>query len=130
MLEKVGLKGKEKMRPHELSGGERQRAAIARAFLYPHDTLLMDEPFSSLDLALKQSLIALTHALWQEQKSTVVFVTHDVREAVCLAHTAVVLRAGEIGLKMPVSGDPPRDFLRAAPEEETLISALMHGKTE
>mgnify|MGYP001852438073 FL=1 len=50
MLAKVGLAGREKSYPHELSGGERQRVAIARAFLYPHEMLLMDEPFSSLDL--------------------------------------------------------------------------------
>lgn len=53
MLAKVGLAGREKSYPHELSGGERQRVAIARAFLYPHEMLLMDEPFSSLDLSLK-----------------------------------------------------------------------------
>lgn len=125
MLERVGLKGREKSRPKELSGGERQRVAIARAFLYPHDILLMDEPFSSLDLKLKKSLLELTAALWRERGETVVFVTHDVREAVLLAHRAVVLREGKIVFEMEISGEPARDFFAVRPEEEGLVRALM-----
>lgn len=125
MLARVGLSGKEKARPHMLSGGERQRAAIARAFLYPHDLLIMDEPFSSLDLALKQKLISLVLELWQERGSTVVFVTHNVREAGLLAHRAIVLKHGEIVLDIPVAAPFPRDFLSPPEEERALVQALL-----
>lgn len=125
MLEKVGLKGRERAYPHELSGGEKQRVAVARAFLYPHTLLLMDEPFSSLDLSLKKSLIELVITLWAEKKSTVVFVTHDVHEAALLASRALVLREGELVADVAVPEPYPRDFFTRLPQEETLIRALM-----
>ncbi len=125
MLARVGLAGREKSYPHELSGGERQRVAIARAFLYPHDTLLMDEPFSSLDLSLKKSLLELVAALWKESGRTVVFVTHDVHEAAVLSGRALVLKAGRIVLDLPVRGDIPRDFFSHPQEETVLTDALM-----
>ncbi len=125
MLHKVGLGGRENARPAELSGGERQRVAIARAFLYPHDTLLMDEPFSSLDLSMKRSLIGLTVSLWQERRPTVVFVTHDVREAALLSQRALVLKRGEIVGDFENPAPFPRDFFAPPPLEETLIRALM-----
>ncbi len=125
-LARVGLAGREKSLPGSLSGGEKQRVAIARAFLYPHDVLLMDEPFSSLDLSLKRSLIELTASLWRERKETVVFVTHDVHEAAILSHRAVVLRAGRIAGEFSSEGDPPRDFFAAHPLEPHLVRALMN----
>lgn len=124
MLARVGLGGRENALPHELSGGEKQRVAIARAFLFPHDLLLMDEPFSSLDLAFKRSLISLVYELWQERGSTVVFVTHDVREAALLAHRALVLKHGEIALDLPINAPFPRDFL-SPPKEETLLTQTL-----
>ena len=123
MLEKVGLKGREKSYPQQLSGGERQRVAIARAFLYPHEILLMDEPFSSLDLSLKRTLIALVFDLWRERRQTIVFVTHDVHEAAMLAHRAVVLRRGRLVFDLPVDGE--RDFLVHPPCERELSRALL-----
>ena len=120
MLARVGLGGRENALPHELSGGEKQRVAIARAFLFPHDLLLMDEPFSSLDLAIKRSLISLVYELWAGKKNTVVFVTHDVREAALLAHCAIVLKHGKIALDLPIGAPFPREFL-SPPEEETLL---------
>lgn len=125
MLAKVGLVGREKSYPQQLSGGERQRVAIARAFLYPHELLLMDEPFSSLDLSLKRTLISLVAELWQEKKETVVFVTHDVHEAAVLSHRAVVLRHGRLALERAEEGDLPRDFLVHHPAEEALTAALI-----
>lgn len=125
MLEKVGLKGKEKSYPKQLSGGERQRVAIARAFLFPHDVLLMDEPFSSLDLSLKKSLMELTGELWRERKGTVVFVTHDVHEAVMLSHRAVLLHKGNLTDDLAIRGEPVRDFFTHPDEEDLLVRALM-----
>ncbi len=125
MLQKVGLAGKEKSYPRQLSGGERQRVAIARAFLFPHDVLLMDEPFSSLDLSLKRSLLELTVELWRENRESVVFVTHDVHEAAILSHRAVVLRKGQIVGDIPLSGEPLRDFFSHPDEEDALVRALM-----
>lgn len=124
MFDRVGLSGKAKSRPRALSGGEKQRVAIARAFLYPHDLLLMDEPFSSLDLALKKSLIALVTELHRERGGGVVFVTHDVREAVMLADRALVLKKGAIVCDIPVAISPPRDFYASYEEERTLVRAL------
>lgn len=124
MLAKVGLAGREKSYPHELSGGERQRVAIARAFLYPHEMLLMDEPFSSLDLSLKKSLLELVERLYEERRQTVVFVTHDVHEAAMLARRAIVLKKGRVVGDFSIDGDAPRDFFSRQPVEEELIRAL------
>lgn len=125
MLARVGLEGKGKRYPKELSGGEKQRVAIARAFLYPHDTLLMDEPFASLDLKLKQSLLELVVELSEEWGNTVLFVTHDVHEAAMLSHRALVLREGKLVLDIPVEEPLPRDFFKTSPVEEVLMRALM-----
>lgn len=130
MLERVGLRGKADRLPKTLSGGERQRAAIARAFLYPHELLLMDEPFSSLDLALKKSLIELVVSLWRERRETVVFVTHDVREAVLLAERAVVLREGRIVGDFRIPDPYPRDFFAGSPVERDLVATLMRSPCE
>ena len=124
ILAKVGLAGRERAYPHELSGVERQRVAIARAFLYPHEMLLMDEPFASLDLSLKKSLIELVASLWAQSKNTIVFVTHDVHEAATLAHRAIVLKHGRIVADLAAEGAPPRDFFAHTPCEERLVHIL------
>lgn len=123
-LTRVGLAGREKDFPRALSGGEKQRVAIARAFLFPHEVLLLDEPFSALDLSLKRSLISLIVELWREKNGTVLFVTHDPHEAVLLSHRALVLRGGQIARDICISGELPRDFFQRPPEEELLTRAL------
>lgn len=128
MLARVGLQGKEKRYPRELSGGEQRRVAIARALLFPHDTLLMDEPFSSLDLSLKRDLLELVGALCSERKETVIFVTHDVREAVFLSSRAIVLKGGKFVADLPISAPYPRDFFTRCPEEETLERILISAE--
>ncbi len=122
-LDRVGLGGKQTRYPAQLSGGERQRVSLARALLFPHDVLLMDEPFSSLDLGLKKSLVELVRELQQERKETVVFVTHDVHEAVLLSSRAVVLSRGSIILDIAIAA-PPADFFARGAEEEILVRAL------
>lgn len=123
MLEAVGLKGMEKERPSSLSGGELRRVALARAFLFPHDVLLMDEPFSSLDLVLKREMLALTAKLWKERGDTVIFVTHDAREAAALACRAVFLKGGEVSCEVELSGTPLRTGDAAFCEEKRILHA-------
>ena len=96
LLEKVGLKDKADSYPDQLSGGEKQRVSIARAFIYPSETLLLDEPFSSLDYGLKVQLMNLLTDLLQKNNRTVVYVTHDVDEALALADDIYVLDANKI----------------------------------
>ncbi|QZY55373.1 ABC transporter ATP-binding protein [Crassaminicella profunda] len=83
-LNMVNLEGFEDYYPKDLSGGMMQRVAIARAFAYPSDILLMDEPFKGLDIKTKEVLIHAFVKLWMEDLRTVIFVTHDVDEALLL----------------------------------------------
>lgn len=96
MLSKLRLENKAKNYPAQLSGGQAQRVALARAFLFGGDVMLMDEPFSSLDLKLKKEITELFLSLWENDKRTVVCVTHDVDEAISLAHRILILRDGKI----------------------------------
>jgi NitT/TauT family transport system ATP-binding protein len=77
--------------PSRLSGGMRQRVSLARAFVYPSDIVLMDEPFKGLDIKLKLNLIRSFSNIWQSYKRTVIFVTHDVDEALLLGNDIIVL---------------------------------------
>ena len=77
--------------PAKLSGGMRQRVSIARAFAYPSDLILMDEPLKGLDIKLKLNLIQTFSRIWQADKRTVIFVTHDVDESLLLSNEIVVM---------------------------------------
>jgi len=77
--------------PSKLSGGMRQRVSIARAFAYPSDVILMDEPLKGLDIKLKLNLIRIFSRMWQADRRTVIFVTHDVDEALLLGSDIIVL---------------------------------------
>ena len=96
MLESVELTGKEKKYPSELSGGEKQRVSLARAFLFPAELLLLDEPFGSLDLGLKVRIMNLYKDLLKKNTRTTVFVTHDVDEALSFADNIVLLGKNSI----------------------------------
>lgn len=87
----VSLEGFAAYYPSQLSGGMRQRVSIARAFACPSDIILMDEPLKGLDPALKQNMIRWFSQLWKADKRTVIFVTHDVDEALLLGTGIVVL---------------------------------------
>ncbi len=86
--------------PSELSGGMRQRVAIARAFVYPSDIILMDEPLKGLDIKLKLSLIQTFSRIWQDNRRTVIFVTHDVDEALLLSNEIVVFNRAPVQILM------------------------------
>ena len=110
LLELVHLPGLASKRPHELSGGMRQRVALARAFAQDADILLMDEPFGALDAMTRDLLHDELERLWQDRSFTVVFVTHNVREAARLADRVVLLssRPGRVVHEFPVAIDRPR----------------------
>lgn len=91
MLALVGLESAAKRYPHELSGGMRQRAAIARALVVEPQVLLLDEPFSALDIALRRRMHGLMHTLSDRTGKTMVMVTHNVEEAIAVGHRVVVL---------------------------------------
>ena len=93
-LEMVGLQGFGQMYPAHLSGGMQQRVGIARAFSVEPDLLLMDEPFSHLDAITARTLREELQAIWQQTKKTVLFVTHDVVEAVQLSDRIVIVAHG------------------------------------
>lgn len=92
-LNKVSLLKFEDRSIHELSGGMRQRVAIARAMVTDPKLILMDEPFSALDAITREDLYVEMQALWEESATTVIFVTHNVREAVVLGHRVVLMSA-------------------------------------
>ncbi|QXM05331.1 ABC transporter ATP-binding protein [Crassaminicella indica] len=91
LIEQVGLTGFENYYPLKLSGGMRQRCAIARAFNYEADLLLMDEPFKSLDYNLRFSMIEHLLNLWEMKKNSIIFVTHEIDEALLLGDRILVL---------------------------------------
>lgn len=91
-LDLVGLEEYKDYKPSALSGGMAQRISLARAFAYPSNVLIMDEPFKGLDMKLKQEMISSFQKLWQKSSRTVIFITHDIDEAVTLSHTIYVIK--------------------------------------
>lgn len=111
-LDLVGLKGFERAHLHELSGGMKQRVALARSLAPNPAVLLMDEPFSALDALTRDHLYDDIQRIWAETKKTIVFVTHNVREAVCLGNKVVLFapRPGRIQQIMDIPLERPRDI--------------------
>ncbi len=125
-IEAVGLKGRERSWPKELSGGMRRRVAIAAVFANDPDILLMDEPFSSLDHLTRAGLHETVLNLWENNRKTVVFVTHDVDEAITLADRIVVVAGGGVRADVEVPFERPRgDDLRMDAGAHALRSALL-----
>lgn len=93
-LAKVGLRGMEHRYPHELSGGQRKRVQMAQALITGPEVILMDEPFSALDIHTRHLMQSELLALWQEDRRAVVMITHDLEEAISLADRVLVLSAG------------------------------------
>lgn len=120
VLARVGLADKDRRHPGALSGGERQRAAIARALVLEPRAVLLDEPLSNLDAQHKRQLLDLFRAVFKERATTVLYVTHDLREAVVLADRIAVLEEGRIvqeGSIDELRRAPNTDFVRALIED-------------
>jgi len=111
MLQRVGLKSFAEHLPRELSGGMQKRAALARTLVFNPATLLMDEPFGNVDIQLKLQLQRELMSLWENARKTVVFVTHDLEEAIALSDQVIVLsrRPGRIKAVVPIELPRPRD---------------------
>jgi len=130
LAELVGLAGFEKAYPRELSGGMRQRVAIARALAIGPKLLLMDEPFGALDALTRERMNLEVQRIALATGATVVFVTHDITEAVFLADRVVHLtpRPGRVQQVMPVGFARPRDIdVQTEPEFGALIRELRHA---
>lgn len=91
LIRDVGLQGFEKYRPSKLSGGMRKRCGIARAFYYEGKLLLMDEPFSGLDFYMRQEMLEMLLRVWDKRRQSVVFITHEVDEALKIADRILFL---------------------------------------
>ena len=111
-IQLVGLTGAEKKRPHELSGGMRQRVGIARALAINPQILLMDEPFGALDALTRGFLQEEIERIWEQQRKTVIMITHSIEEALLLSDRIIMMTRGpsaKIDEILEVPFERPRD---------------------
>jgi NitT/TauT family transport system ATP-binding protein len=126
-IKKVGLEGTEHKYPGQLSGGMRQRVAIARTLAVKPQIILMDEPFGALDVQTRLGMQNLINEIWEEIEGTILFVTHDIAEAVYLADKIHILSAGpgtivdEITVDLPLHRTEDLKTSRKFRELETLV---------
>ena len=112
LLEEVGLKGFEQHYPYQLSGGMQQRVQIARALINEPDILLMDEPFGALDYQTRLLMQKLLLRLWAHFRPTILFITHDVGEAIFISDRVIAMtrRPGRVKVVVEVHAPKPRDY--------------------
>jgi glycine betaine/proline transport system ATP-binding protein len=133
MVAKVGLEGYEQRRPSQLSGGQQQRVGLARALAVDPEVLLFDEPFSALDPLIRREMQDEVVRLHREEGRTMVFITHDLSEALRLGDRIALMRDGQIvqlGTPEEIVGSPAddyvRDFVRDVPREQVItVSTAM-----
>jgi sulfonate transport system ATP-binding protein len=130
-LARVGLTGFDHRYPHQLSGGMRKRVALAQMLILDPEILLMDEPFSALDIQTRQLMENELLDLWSANRKSVLFITHDLEEAIALSDRVIVLSAGPathpIG-EFPIDLPRPRDVaeIRLSPRFVELHEAIWH----
>ena len=132
-LKLVGLEDFADRHPNQLSGGMQQRVAIARALSYRPEILLMDEPFGALDALTRQLMQELLTNIWEQHKLTVLFVTHDVEEAVYISDRVLVMtnRPGKIKKEVKVDLPRPRSYeMVASPEFGDLYGEVLESIRE
>jgi ABC-type nitrate/sulfonate/bicarbonate transport system ATPase subunit len=127
-IARTGLRGFEHHWPRQLSGGMQQRTALARALANDPEILLLDEPFGALDHQTRELMQELLLEIWEADRKTVLFVTHDIDEAIFLANRVLVMsaRPGRIKAEVPVPLPHPRDWrMKTTPEFGRLKARLM-----
>ncbi len=127
-IDRVGLRGFENHWPKQLSGGMQQRTAIARALANDPKILLLDEPFGALDNQTRSLMQEMLLGIWERERKTVMFVTHDIEEAIFMGSRVVVMtaRPGRIKADIPVALPHPRPYtLKTAPEFVALKQRLV-----
>jgi ABC-type nitrate/sulfonate/bicarbonate transport system ATPase subunit len=122
MLPDFGLSGFEKHYPHQLSGGMRQRVALMRTFLFERGLILLDEPFGALDALTRAMMQRWLLDIWLRYKRTVLFITHDLDEAIFLGDKVVVMSARPGTIKCQETIQLPRPRQAAAVTSEAFIS--------
>jgi NitT/TauT family transport system ATP-binding protein len=120
----VGLEGFEKYYPHRLSGGMRQRVGLARALAIEPDALLMDEPFGALDAQTREAMQNALSEIWAKTRNTILFITHDIREAIYLSDRVLVLTGRPASVSDELIVDLPRPRHRLDPTFQTYEARL------
>lgn len=136
LLDLVGLTEFKDYLPREISGGMKQRVALARVLVLSPEVLLMDEPFAALDIQTREQMQNLLLSLWEQLKQTVIFVTHDVREAVTLSDRTMVMGRitgktiiNTIALERPRIQNS-REFMELAAQLEAMVSTGNRGREQ
>ncbi|CAN1559874.1 TauB ABC-type nitrate/sulfonate/bicarbonate transport system, ATPase component [Rhabdaerophilaceae bacterium] len=126
-VERVGLRGFEHHWPKQLSGGMQQRTAIARALANDPAVLLLDEPFGALDNQTRGLMQELLLGIWERDRKTVLFVTHDIEEAIFMATRCLVMsaRPGRIKLDLPIDLPHPRQYTLKTSAEFSVLKARL-----